>query len=50
MMRLVRRIRGEEVVILVDYGSTHSFLDPSIAQKIRLAVDKAAELSVRVAN
>ncbi|XP_035551066.1 uncharacterized protein LOC109020622 [Juglans regia] len=47
-MRLKGWIGCIQVVLLVDSGSTHSFVDPSIAQIAKLVVDK--ELAVKVAN
>lgn len=49
-MRLLGHIRCEQVVILVDSGSTHSFLDPSVARRTQLEVDELKKLTVRVAN
>lgn len=49
MMRLIWKISGEQVVILVDLRSTHSFLDPIVARRDRLNVNKSTKLA-RVAN
>ncbi|KAF5450138.1 hypothetical protein F2P56_030513 [Juglans regia] len=49
-MRLKGWIGCIQVVLLVDSGSTHSFVDPSIAQTAKLVVDKARKLAVKVAN
>ncbi|KAF5454428.1 hypothetical protein F2P56_024094 [Juglans regia] len=49
-MRLVGRIKGEQVVILLDSGSSHNFIDTSLASKLQLPVDYLVNLKVRVAN
>lgn len=38
------------VVILVDSGSTHNFLDPSVVSKNKLPINGAGRLMVWVAN
>ncbi|KAG7970785.1 hypothetical protein I3843_07G101600, partial [Carya illinoinensis] len=37
-MRLLGKVQGCVVVILIDTGSTHNFLDPSVAKKTQLLV------------
>jgi len=49
-MRLIGWIKHQRVVILLDSGSTHNFLDPSILRKLFLPVDATMQLQVRVAN
>ncbi|KAF5446347.1 hypothetical protein F2P56_031982 [Juglans regia] len=49
-MRLMGWIGRTQVVLLVDSGSTHSFVDPSIAQTAKLVVDESKRLAVKVAN
>lgn len=49
-MRLEGWVNGVSVVILVDSGSSHNFLDPSVAKRARLVVDDSAKLLVCVAN
>lgn len=44
------RIVDVSVVVLVDSGSTHNFLDPSIVKKTMLTVNGQRHLSVKVAN
>ncbi|KAF5471876.1 hypothetical protein F2P56_008640 [Juglans regia] len=49
-MRLLGIIGQKEVEILIDSGSTHSFIDSSIALKTKLRVDTIKGMSVKIAN
>ncbi|KAF5471083.1 hypothetical protein F2P56_011555 [Juglans regia] len=49
-MRLIGSINGEQVVILLDSGSSHNFIDSTMASKLKLPVDYLVNLKVRVAN
>jgi len=49
-MRLVRFIQTKRVVILIDSGSTHNFIDPSSFTKVPLGEVILLHLQVRVAN
>jgi hypothetical protein len=49
-MRLMGKIGGQQVVILIDTGSTHSFVDQHRAKRIHLPVEERNQLSVMVAN
>jgi hypothetical protein len=49
-MRLVGLLRTHRVVILLDSGSTHCFLDPAVLTKAPFPVDNSVKLHVRVAN
>jgi hypothetical protein len=49
-MRVVGFIRGQMVVILIDSGSTHNFLDPSIVKKTQLSILSHTRITVKVAN
>ncbi|KAF5476973.1 hypothetical protein F2P56_003657 [Juglans regia] len=49
-MRLMGWIGSIQVVLLVDSGSTYSFMDPSIARAAKLSVDKSKKIAVKVAN
>jgi hypothetical protein len=49
-MRLIGYINNLAVVILIDTGSTHSFLDPDVAKKAKLPAHEGRKLSVKVAN
>ena len=48
-MRLVGTIGKHAVIILIDTGSTHNFVDRSVAKKIKLPVEES-NLAVQVAN
>ena len=48
-MRLVRKIGTCSVIVLIDTGSTHSFIDVNVARKAKLPVEEG-HLVVRVAN
>ncbi|XP_042965413.1 uncharacterized protein LOC122299304 [Carya illinoinensis] len=49
-MRLLGRIGQAHVVILIDSGSTHNFIDTSVAEKAKIEVDTTHQLKVRIAN
>lgn len=49
-MRVKGRIKSVSLVILVDSGSTHSFIDASVISVLHIPVDKSQILEVKVAN
>jgi hypothetical protein len=49
-MRLMGRIKGQPLVILIDTGSTHSFVDQNLAKRIQLPAQERSQLTVMVAN
>jgi hypothetical protein len=49
-IRLVGTIRQQRVIILVDSGSTHNFVDPYIARKAKLQCLVKEIITVKVAN
>jgi hypothetical protein len=49
-MRLVGFIKTQQVVILIDSGNTHNFLDPSVVKKIQLPILSYNRIQVKVAN
>lgn len=49
-IKLVGKVKNNEVVILVDPGSTHSFLDPSAVRRVNCEVVMTNPLQVTVAG
>ena len=49
-MRVLDQIRGHWVVILLDTGSSHNFLDAVLVRTLKLAVDTTRILEVKVTN
>lgn len=49
-MRIKGRLRNQEIVVLIDTGNTHNFLDPLIVKNGRLKVNHEEKVKVRVAN
>lgn len=49
-MRVSGSLHNQELVILIDSGSTHNFVDPVVVQKAKLLVDSSHTLAVTVAN
>ena len=49
-MRVLGQIRGHWVVVLLDTGSSHNFLDDVLVKTLKLAVDSTRILEVKVAN
>lgn len=48
-MRLLGEINNQNVLILIDTSSTHSFIDPYVAKKAKLPMGDI-QLTVKVAN
>lgn len=47
----VREAMGKKSVIaLIDSGSTHNFIDPTMARRVGIAIKKGGSLEVMVAN
>ncbi|KAJ0101884.1 hypothetical protein Patl1_05728 [Pistacia atlantica] len=49
-MRFLGHIYGRAIVILVDTGNTHNFMDPSVIQRAHLSSNPTEGLSVKVTN
>ncbi|XP_057967759.1 uncharacterized protein LOC131157517 [Malania oleifera] len=49
-MRLVGKIKGEQVVIIIDSGSTHNFVDLAVIKKLNWPFKAQGQIRVRVAN
>ena len=49
-MRVREKIKKQEVVSLIDFGSTHNFLDASVLPRLQLQLDTFRVLEVKVAN
>nr|XP_023872616.1 uncharacterized protein LOC111985197 [Quercus suber] len=49
-MRVKGRVKCKSVVILIDSGSTHNFVDPSPFSQLHIPLDSTQILEVKVAN
>jgi hypothetical protein len=49
-MRLMGVLQSQVVSILIDSGSTHSFLDPTFLAKVNLHVISTPRMQVKIAN
>ena len=49
-MRVMGRIKHRSVVILIDSGSTHNFIDAALVSHLHINVDTSQVLEVKVAN
>ncbi|GJZ53419.1 transposon ty3-G gag-pol polyprotein [Tanacetum coccineum] len=49
-LRLPGQIKNKDVVVLVDGGSTHNFIDQALVDRFRLTVEKDTPFKVVVAN
>ena len=49
-IRVMGRINGCGLVVLIDTGSTHNFVDSSLVNSLQLRVDVLKVLEVKVAN
>jgi len=49
-MRLWGMIKYQGVIILIDSGSSHNFLDASISSKLALEIQQISNIAVKVAN
>ncbi|XP_031108696.1 uncharacterized protein LOC116013188 [Ipomoea triloba] len=49
-IKLLGAVEKQQIVILVDSGSTHSFLDPKLLTQLRIEPERAHPLKVTAAN
>ena len=49
-MRVIAILNGQKNVILLDTGSTHNFMDGTLAKTLKLSTDVESNFGVRVAN
>ena len=49
-MRVKGSLHNQDIVVLIDSGSTHNFVDPAIVKSAHLPIDPRHKLSVAVAN
>jgi hypothetical protein len=49
-MRVVAIVNGQTTVVLLDTGSTHNFMDGTLAKTLKLPIDGESNFGVRVAN
>lgn len=49
-MRIVGSIKQREIVVLVDFKSTHNFLSQQVVEELSLPIDKSIPLQVGVAS
>lgn len=49
-IKLPRVLHNKDIIVLVDSGSTHSFLDPALALNLNLPLEEALALTVTIAN
>ncbi|KAF7126963.1 hypothetical protein RHSIM_Rhsim11G0145700 [Rhododendron simsii] len=49
-MRVVGTVKGKEMVILIDSGSTHNFIDPRVAKIYGIMVEQTPDLTVTVVD
>ena len=49
-MRVIAILNGQKTVIHLDTGSTHNFMDVTLAKTLKLPIDVESNFGVRVAN
>uniref|UniRef100_A0A2N9H0U4 Integrase catalytic domain-containing protein n=1 Tax=Fagus sylvatica TaxID=28930 RepID=A0A2N9H0U4_FAGSY len=49
-MRVIAILNGQKTVVLLDTGSTHNFMDETLAKTLKLPIDVERNFGVRVAN
>ena len=49
-MRVIAILNGQKIVVLLDNGSAHNFMDDTLAKTLKLPIDVENNFGVRVAN
>jgi hypothetical protein len=49
-MRVIAILNGQKTVVLLNTGSTHNFMDETLAKTLKLPIDMKSNFGVRVAN
>uniref|UniRef100_A0A2N9G2Y4 Ty3 transposon capsid-like protein domain-containing protein n=1 Tax=Fagus sylvatica TaxID=28930 RepID=A0A2N9G2Y4_FAGSY len=49
-MRVIAIVNGQTTVVLLDTGSTHNFMDETLAKTLKLPIDGESNFGVRVTN
>lgn len=49
-MRLMGKVSSQEVIVLIDTGSTYTFVNPNVARKAHLSADGKGQLTVMVVD
>lgn len=49
-MMIAVKMGKVEVIILVDLGSTHNFVDTKLVKRLKLSVEQSCQLKVMLAN
>jgi hypothetical protein len=49
-MRLIGWVGNHKIIVLIDSGSTHNFLDSSMGRKLKVSISKEQRIRVKVAN
>lgn len=49
-MRVIGKIEGQEVIVLLDTGSAHNFLSQAVIDKLKVLVDRSKTVRVKVAS
>lgn len=49
-MQVKGSLHNQDIVVLIDSGSTHNFVEPAVIKKAQLPIDPRHKLNVAVAN
>jgi hypothetical protein len=50
IMRVIGQLKNKKVMLLIDGGSTHNFIDKAIVSKLALPINREKKFQVMVAN